>query len=227
MGKLQKAEIENRLGRVRFKFAAEARMDKQIQFEKRVALTAARRSKRNRDTTLVSNALLPSLVLLDVSAEISASNPTPLEADTLIRDIRQNLTKDKFADLLEACQRECLQAVIRPFGVARLLFEDKLGGNVTTIHNVRSEEYRSSNNTSWAETGEKLKYETSVKEFDQKKKEYKNYVKSLGVYQEALKKWENEGRVGESPVRPAAVLDPKYAYREGHENYKKKESTIK
>jgi hypothetical protein len=61
------------------------------------------------------------------------------EADTLLAEIHGRIDDEKFSALIEACQQECLQAVIRPFGLARLLFVDKEGGPVDTIHNVRTQ----------------------------------------------------------------------------------------
>jgi hypothetical protein len=60
------------------------------------------------------------------------------EAETLLAEIHGKLDEEKMSALIEACQKECLQAVIRPFGLAKVLFEDKDGGNVDTVHNVRS-----------------------------------------------------------------------------------------
>ena len=60
---------------------------------------------------------------------------TSAEADTLLAEIHGRISDEKISALIDACQRECLQAVIRPFGVARVLFHDKNGGNVTTTHN--------------------------------------------------------------------------------------------
>lgn len=72
------------------------------------------------------------------SVTLTLDDPRPLvrtDADTLLAEIRHDLTEVHFAALIDSCKRECLQAVIRPFGAARVLFDDKLGGNVTTTHN--------------------------------------------------------------------------------------------
>lgn len=63
------------------------------------------------------------------------------DADALLAEIHGKIDDEKISALIEACQKECLQAVIRPFGLAKVLFEDKSGGNVDTIHNVRSGVY--------------------------------------------------------------------------------------
>lgn len=118
---------------------------------------------------------------------------------------------------MDACRKECIQAIVRPFGAAKILFADKLGGNVTTIHNVRSEEYRASDNTAWNATDEKEKYEKQMAEYAGKKIAYKNYVKA----QQEYKKWEDGGCVGDAPVKPTPVQDPKYKYRDGNKDYAK------
>ncbi len=68
-------------------------------------------------------------IFSDNSAKISS------ETDKLLAEIHGKIDDEKISALIEACQKECLQAVIRPFGIARVLFEDKNGGNVTTLHN--------------------------------------------------------------------------------------------
>lgn len=60
-----------------------------------------------------------------------------LDADALLAEIHGHINSEKIDALIASCQRECLQAVVRPFGVAKVLFEDKEGGNVDTIHNAR------------------------------------------------------------------------------------------
>jgi len=64
-----------------------------------------------------------------------------MDPDTLLGEIREGLKEKHFEALVESCKRECLQAVLRPFGIARVLFNDKRGGNVDTVHNVRNGVY--------------------------------------------------------------------------------------
>jgi hypothetical protein len=59
------------------------------------------------------------------------------EADALLAEIHGRIDDEKISALIDACQKECLQVIIRPFGVARFWFNDKDGGNVTTTHNFR------------------------------------------------------------------------------------------
>lgn len=48
-----------------------------------------------------------------------------------IAELREQRLKQLFAD----CQREVLSQIIGPFGLSMAMFEDKNGGNVTTLHN--------------------------------------------------------------------------------------------
>lgn len=61
-----------------------------------------------------------------------------VQADALLAELHGRIDEEKISALIDACQNECLQAVIRPFGVAKILFEDKVGGSVNTVHNVRN-----------------------------------------------------------------------------------------
>ncbi len=45
--------------------------------------------------------------------------------------------KERFDKLLEECKDTALKSIIGPFGLAKILFEDKDGGNVDTVHNAR------------------------------------------------------------------------------------------
>lgn len=88
----------------------------------------------------------PVLPMIAAPMPMSLEERLELEAEggALVRNILLNLDEEKRDTLLEMCERECLQAVIRPFGVGRILFEDKIGGNVDTVHNVRSDVYATS-----------------------------------------------------------------------------------
>lgn len=53
-----------------------------------------------------------------------------------IRLSRSDLREQRTQELLEKCQQEILQQIIGPFGLTPAMFEDKIGGNVTTQHNA-------------------------------------------------------------------------------------------
>lgn len=69
------------------------------------------------------------------------SESIALEANMLLKDIQRAINAEKFSALIDSCQENCLQTIIRPFGVGKVLFKDKLGGNVDTIHNARAGVY--------------------------------------------------------------------------------------
>lgn len=83
---------------------------------------------------------VPVIVLPDDEGHASVA----VDADALLAEIHGRLDSEKIGALIDACQKECLQAVIRPFGLARVLFQDKDGGNVDTVHNVRNQVYATS-----------------------------------------------------------------------------------
>ncbi|UKV14921.1 hypothetical protein L6172_01120 [Thalassospiraceae bacterium SW-3-3] len=66
---------------------------------------------------------------------------TKHDANTLLTELHNQLNTEKIEALIEACQRNCLQTVVRPFVLGRALFNDQDGGNVDTIHNVRDGVY--------------------------------------------------------------------------------------
>lgn len=77
-------------------------------------------------------------LLSSVALQLDDPRQLPqMDPDTLLGEIREGLKEKHFEALVDSCKRECLQAVIRPFVVARVLFSDKEGGNVDTVHNVR------------------------------------------------------------------------------------------
>lgn len=61
----------------------------------------------------------------------------------------RDLRAQRLEELLTSCREQVLQQIIGPFGLTPAMFDDKLGGNVTTQHNAeqdifakRSEEYQ-------------------------------------------------------------------------------------
>jgi hypothetical protein len=66
-----------------------------------------------------------------------------VEARELLDDMRGSWNQDRRDELLKACRDSVLAAIIKPFGLARILFNDRDGGNVTTRHNARDGVYAS------------------------------------------------------------------------------------
>lgn len=50
---------------------------------------------------------------------------------------KSQLREQRLQELLNSCQQQVLQQVIGPFGLTPAMFEDKTGGNVTTVHNFK------------------------------------------------------------------------------------------
>lgn len=59
------------------------------------------------------------------------SNTNP-KCDSRLKD-------ERLQQLLESCQQEVLRQIIGPFGLAPAVFDDKVGGNVTTQHNAEQD----------------------------------------------------------------------------------------
>ncbi|SOE64468.1 hypothetical protein SAMN05446935_2473 [Burkholderia sp. YR290] len=64
----------------------------------------------------------------------AASNRTLLPTDTSAPRPRE-LRERRIEELLESCRQQTLQQIIGPFGLTPAMFDDKTGGNVTTLHN--------------------------------------------------------------------------------------------
>ncbi len=48
---------------------------------------------------------------------------------------KKTLREKRFDELLMSCREQVVQQIIGPFGLSSAMFEDKAGGNVTTVHN--------------------------------------------------------------------------------------------
>jgi len=81
---------------------------------------------------------LTSLILTE---QVYSTETVSQQAGNLLLEINGKIDQEKLSALIYACEKECLQAIVRPFGIGRVLFDDKEGGNVDTIHNARSSVY--------------------------------------------------------------------------------------
>lgn len=63
------------------------------------------------------------------------------EAKAMLEEISRSYSKQKLEGYLADAQNRVTEAIIKPFGLAKVLFEDKKGGNVTTEHNARKGVY--------------------------------------------------------------------------------------
>lgn len=67
--------------------------------------------------------------------EVQNNTPTNWEQRPLSR---QELKSQRVDELLDSCRDEILKQIISPFGLTPAMFNDKDGGNVTTIHNFEN-----------------------------------------------------------------------------------------
>lgn len=51
-----------------------------------------------------------------------------------------NLKQQRLEKLFDDCQQQVISQIIGPFGLSTVMFEDKNGGNVTTLHNFKRED---------------------------------------------------------------------------------------
>lgn len=105
--------------------------------------------------------LTPHLQILD-----SPATPLPVHASKTSSLSRQERRDQRINELLESCRTQTLAQIIGPFGLTPAMFQDKLGGNVTTQHNAEqgifakeTEEYnRKDYSYSKAKTEKKKEY---------------------------------------------------------------------
>lgn len=67
---------------------------------------------------------------------------TSVEADRLIKELEQGFEAARLGAMLQKCQRDVIGAIAGPLGLGNVIAaHDKLGGNVTTIHNAGQKIY--------------------------------------------------------------------------------------
>ncbi|NOI69607.1 hypothetical protein [Vibrio owensii] len=80
---------------------------------------------------------------LDYSCELAHSiDINSGEAKQLLAELQTRFTSDKVEALLSEVKRDVIQSIAVPFGLGKVVAAyDKLGGNVTTIHNAQQNIY--------------------------------------------------------------------------------------
>lgn len=68
------------------------------------------------------------------------------EVEELLNSLKMEFDKQQLNLLVESCKVLTLDAIIKPFGLAGVIFQDKVGGNVDTIYNVREGVYATEEN---------------------------------------------------------------------------------
>ncbi len=69
--------------------------------------------------------------------DFSSNDEMNSPANEILAEIRGKFDQEKFDYLIISCKETVLDSIIKPFGLAKILFEDKDGGNVTTEHNFK------------------------------------------------------------------------------------------
>jgi hypothetical protein len=75
------------------------------------------------------------------------TNVSDEDINKLLSDITEHYEKEKFDNYFNNAKEELLQNIIKPFGLAKFLFDDKDGGNVTTINNANKGIYAKEQDT--------------------------------------------------------------------------------
>lgn len=74
---------------------------------------------------------------LNVSLEVNAT-----EVETLLSNLRASFNKDRLEQLLGDTKRGVISSIAGPFGLGKIISaHDKMGGNVTTVHNANNGVY--------------------------------------------------------------------------------------
>ncbi len=89
-----------------------------------------------------------------------------------------NFKKKRLEQLFDECQQQVISNIIGPFGLSTAMFEDKNGGNVTTLHNFKrnDDQYVATESDKILHAHskseyERSKYEINPKEWDRKRQE--------------------------------------------------------
>lgn len=64
-------------------------------------------------------------------------NVTKQEVEALLQEIHSQFDEEKLDNLIHSCKETVIDSIIKPFGLAQILFTDRDGGNVTTVHNFK------------------------------------------------------------------------------------------
>lgn len=101
------------------------------------------------------------------------------KVNELISLLKNKYDSERLTLLVHECKTSVMDSIIKPFGLAGILFEDKIGGNVDTIHNVRNKDKRYNNGQGIYATEEnKKRYEDRSKyDYDEYHDKNPNYKK--------------------------------------------------
>lgn len=101
------------------------------------------------------------------------------EIKELVAAIGTKYDSQRLKVMIDDCKSSVLDSIIKPFGIAGMLFEDKLGGNVDTIHNVRNTDKRYNNGQGIYATEENKKKNDENPTYDSDPyHKHENYIKN-------------------------------------------------
>ncbi|MHB1364753.1 MAG: hypothetical protein ACYCWE_02935 [Eubacteriales bacterium] len=94
-----------------------------------------------------NNSIVDSYLSESGSYAFSLDQDVPDEdIEELLNSITKQFDKTRLTLLVDSCKVSTMDAIIKPFGLAGVIFKDKVGGNVDTIHNVREGVYATDEN---------------------------------------------------------------------------------
>jgi len=87
-------------------------------------------SKKNENLISNINNSIEEKYYIDTNIELSSQ-----DIKEMLNEIEHNFDEEKFNILVDSCKDTVIDSIIKPFGLSSQLFNDKDGGNVTTLHN--------------------------------------------------------------------------------------------
>lgn len=93
------------------------------------------------------------------------------------------LKQQRLNKLFDDCQQQVISQIIGPFGLSTAMFEDRNGGNVTTLHNFKREDsdYVATNSDKKLHAQSKKKYDEAVRSgYEVKRSKPKVQAKRFG-----------------------------------------------
>ena len=106
------------------------------------------------------------------------------------------LKQQRLNKLFDDCQQQVISQIIGPFGLSTAMFEDRNGGNVTTLHNFKREDsdYVATNSDKKLHAQSKKKYDEAVRSGYE--------VKKKGASQRCRRKGLGRFTAGQNQTRP-------------------------
>ena len=110
-----------------------------------------------------------------------------------------NFKEQRLQQLIDECQKTVLEQIIQPFGLSMAMFDDKDGGDVDTVHNVRKGVYATEN--------EKEKYNNREEYNSSQYHSHTNYKKKNAEVKEQKKSGNLQDAYTGKNVSPNSDID--------------------